>query len=187
MTEHGIKVSDVQLDLATMMSRKRKVVSDLNQGVAGLFKANGVHFISGDARLLPNREVEVSETGSKKPYVLGANHIIIATGSEVALAMGAAEQLSGKKIRVVSMPSTTAFDAQDDAYKESVLPVNVISRVVRLHHLTTLSMVAFLFLLAIVLHFTLTISRLFDRNRRLTQEVAWLRYELEQLRQSEKQ
>jgi len=65
--------------------------------------------------------------------------------------------------------------------------LNVISRIVRLHHLTTLSMVAFLFLLAIVLHFTLTISQLFDRNRRLTQEVAWLRFELEQLRQSEKQ
>jgi hypothetical protein len=48
-------------------------------------------------------------------------------------------------------------------------------------------MVAFLFLLAIVLHFTLTISQLFDRNRRLTQEVAWLRFELEELRQSEKQ
>jgi hypothetical protein len=58
--------------------------------------------------------------------------------------------------------------------------LNVISRIVRLHHLTTLFLVAFLFLLAIVLHFTLAISQLFDRNRRLTQEVAWLRFELEQ-------
>jgi hypothetical protein len=63
--------------------------------------------------------------------------------------------------------------------------LNVISRTVRLHHLTTLSMVAFLFLLAIVLLFTLAISQLFDRNRRLTQEVAWLRYELDQVRQTE--
>ncbi len=47
--------------------------------------------------------------------------IIIGTGSEVELAMGAAEAMSGKKIRVVSMPSTNLFDAQDDAYKESVL------------------------------------------------------------------
>jgi len=60
--------------------------------------------------------------------------------------------------------------------------LNLVSRLVRLHHLTTLFMVAFLFLLAIVLHFTLAISQLFDRNRRLTQEVAWLRFELEQLR-----
>jgi transketolase len=55
--------------------------------------------------------------------------IIIATGSEVALAMGAAEKLSGKKIRVVSMPSTTVFDAQDAKYKESVLPAAVTARV----------------------------------------------------------
>jgi transketolase len=51
--------------------------------------------------------------------------IIIATGSEVALAMGAAEQMSGKKVRVVSMPSVDAFEAQDDAYKSSVLPKGV--------------------------------------------------------------
>ncbi len=55
--------------------------------------------------------------------------IIIATGSEVALAMGAAEELSDRKIRVVSMPSTTAFDAQDEAYRESVLPAGVTARV----------------------------------------------------------
>ncbi len=47
--------------------------------------------------------------------------IIIGTGSEVALATGAAEALSGKKVRVVSMPSTNLFEAQDDAYKASVL------------------------------------------------------------------
>lgn len=63
--------------------------------------------------------------------------------------------------------------------------LNMISRIVRLHHLTTLFMVAFLFLLAIVLHFTLAISQLFDRNKRLTQEVAWLRFELEEFRQGE--
>ncbi|MEZ5542202.1 MAG: transketolase [Pseudomonadota bacterium] len=55
--------------------------------------------------------------------------IIIATGSEVALAMGAAEQLADRKIRVVSMPSTSAFDAQDAAYRESVLPSAVTARV----------------------------------------------------------
>jgi transketolase len=55
--------------------------------------------------------------------------IIIATGSEVALAMGAAEELAGRKIRVVSMPSTTVFDAQDEAYRESVLPSGVTARV----------------------------------------------------------
>ncbi|MDJ0832010.1 MAG: transketolase [Gammaproteobacteria bacterium] len=55
--------------------------------------------------------------------------IIIATGSEVALAVGAAEQLSDKKIRVVSMPSTTAFETQDASYREAVLPADVTARV----------------------------------------------------------
>ncbi len=55
--------------------------------------------------------------------------IIIATGSEVGLAMDAAEKLSDRKIRVVSMPCTNVYDAQDDAYKESVLPAAVTARV----------------------------------------------------------
>lgn len=55
--------------------------------------------------------------------------IIIATGSEVALAMGAAEKLGDKKIRVVSMPSVDAFEAQDAAYREAVLPAAVTARV----------------------------------------------------------
>jgi len=54
--------------------------------------------------------------------------ILIATGSEVSLALQAAEQL-GDKVRVVSMPSTNAFDAQDAQYKESVLPSSVTKRV----------------------------------------------------------
>ncbi len=54
--------------------------------------------------------------------------IIIATGSEVSLAMEAAAA-SDKKIRVVSMPSTNAFDKQDEAYRESVLPSSVTARV----------------------------------------------------------
>ena len=57
--------------------------------------------------------------------------IIIATGSEVELAMGAAasEALAKKNIRVVSMPSTTVFDQQSPEYRESVLPAAVTARV----------------------------------------------------------
>ncbi|MGQ7245322.1 transketolase [Salinicola sp. V024] len=56
--------------------------------------------------------------------------ILIATGSEVGLAMDAAKELEGKgkKVRVVSMPCTSAFDEQDDSYRESVLPKAVRSR-----------------------------------------------------------
>ena len=57
--------------------------------------------------------------------------ILIATGSEVQLAMAAvdSEDLTGKKIRVVSMPSTTVFDSQAKEYRESVLPASVTARV----------------------------------------------------------
>ncbi len=48
--------------------------------------------------------------------------IIIGTGSEVALAVDAAAAMSGKKVRVVSMPSVDAFESQDDAYRSAVLP-----------------------------------------------------------------
>ena len=57
--------------------------------------------------------------------------IFIATGSEVELAIKAAEVLEaeGKKVRVVSMPSTNVFDKQDAAYREAVLPKAVTKRV----------------------------------------------------------
>jgi len=57
--------------------------------------------------------------------------IVIATGSEVGIAAEAVRTMNGKgrKVRLVSMPSTNTFDAQDAAYKESVLPSAVTRRV----------------------------------------------------------
>ncbi|KLN63556.1 transketolase [Vibrio sp. VPAP30] len=57
--------------------------------------------------------------------------ILIATGSEVELAVNAAAELTaeGKKVRVVSMPATDAFDKQDADYRESVLPSDVTARI----------------------------------------------------------
>ncbi|CAI1805194.1 Transketolase 1 [Serratia entomophila] len=57
--------------------------------------------------------------------------ILIATGSEVGITVDAADKLTaaGRKVRVVSMPSTDAFDKQDAAYRESVLPAAVSVRV----------------------------------------------------------
>ena len=64
----------------------------------------------------------LSEAEGGKPQA-----IIIATGSEVGIAVEAQKLLAakGKKVRVVSMPCTNAFDAQDAAYRESVLPKGV--------------------------------------------------------------
>ena len=57
--------------------------------------------------------------------------ILIATGSEVQLAVEAADKLreQGKAVRVVSMPSTDVFDRQPKDYRESVLPSSVTKRV----------------------------------------------------------
>lgn len=57
--------------------------------------------------------------------------LLIATGSEVELAVGAYDKLTaaGRKVRVVSMPSTDVFDKQDAAYREAVLPQAVSARV----------------------------------------------------------
>ncbi len=84
---------------------------------------------------IPRTQAQI-EAISRGGYVLSDSEgkpdaIIIATGSEVELALKAAEQLTaaGKKIRVVSMPSTNIFDAQDSAYRESVLPSAVTKRV----------------------------------------------------------
>ncbi|MCI6938450.1 MAG: transketolase [Succinatimonas hippei] len=82
-----------------------------------------------------NRTQEQVENISKGGYVLKdcagtPDLILIGTGSEVALAYHAAEQLEaqGKKVRVVSMPSTDVFDRQSAEYKESVLPKAVRAR-----------------------------------------------------------
>jgi len=73
---------------------------------------------------------------AKGGYVLfdseqGPELILIAAGSEVSIALAAAQQLTqlGKQVRVVSMPSTDVFDQQDEGYKESVLPASVSRRI----------------------------------------------------------
>jgi transketolase len=58
--------------------------------------------------------------------------LIIATGSEVELAVNAAQALTerGRRIRVVSLPSVEVFEAEDEAYRESVLPARLTARLV---------------------------------------------------------
>jgi transketolase len=93
-----------------------------------VFSRQNLPHQSRDSQQLANIE--------KGGYVLkdcdgDAEIILIATGSEVALAMNAAIVLEeqGKATRVVSMPSTDCFDAQSAEYRESVLPANIVKRV----------------------------------------------------------
>jgi transketolase len=68
---------------------------------------------------------------SLSKHFRAANAILIATGSEVELAVEAWQRLTAEGIhaRVVSMPSTDVFDQQDAAYREAVLPKAVTARV----------------------------------------------------------
>ena len=80
-SDHGIKTGKVSVDLGVMMARKDRIVSELTQGVASLFKANGVVAISGRARLLDANRLEVCDIHNK-PSILEAGNIILAPGSK---------------------------------------------------------------------------------------------------------
>jgi transketolase len=84
---------------------------------------------------LPQLEGSTIDNVAKGAYILSDSEgtpdiIIIGTGGEVTLCVDAAEKLraEGKKVRVVSMPCWELFDAQDAAYRESVLPKAVTKR-----------------------------------------------------------
>jgi transketolase len=103
----------------------RKAIEKQDGPTCLVFTRQGVPFQARSAEQIANIE--------RGGYVLrdcdGApDAIVIATGSEVGIAVEAAEA-SGKKVRVVSMPCTSVFDAQDEAYKESVLPKAITARV----------------------------------------------------------
>jgi len=85
---HGIVANTVALDLEAMMARKDQVVHDLTAGIATLFRSNGIDWIQGRARLLPERKVEVTLHAGDR-HTLAAGHVILATGSQ-PVAIGAA-------------------------------------------------------------------------------------------------
>ena len=79
--DHGIRAENTAIDIAAMMGRKDKVVSQLTKGVAGLFKGNKVAGISGTGTLLGRGRVRVTGPGGEQEE-LGAGHVILASGSE---------------------------------------------------------------------------------------------------------
>ncbi|AZZ91358.1 MULTISPECIES: dihydrolipoyl dehydrogenase [unclassified Hahella] len=77
---HGIMAQDVTVDVAKMQGRKNNIVKNLTQGIASLFKANGVTSIHGAGKLLANKQVEVTDNAGNVT-VYDAENVIIATGS----------------------------------------------------------------------------------------------------------
>jgi dihydrolipoamide dehydrogenase len=77
---HGIRLSDVKLDLAAMQKRRASIVKTMTSGITALFKANGVVGIQGHGRLLPGNKVLVTgPDGSQR--TLQAKNVVLASGS----------------------------------------------------------------------------------------------------------
>lgn len=79
LASHGVKIKDVSLDLGTMMSRKDKIVKDLTNGIAFLFKKNKIDSFKGWGKIKGPNSVEIK--GDDKTFEVQAKHIILATGS----------------------------------------------------------------------------------------------------------
>ena len=78
LSEYGIGVDGVKLDLATMMKRKDSVVAGLTNGIAGLFRKNKITRYTGKGRIVSPGKVAVD---GPEPLELDAKKILIATGS----------------------------------------------------------------------------------------------------------
>ena len=106
----------------------KNAIQNQQQPTALIFSRQGLNHQPRSAQQISDIE--------KGGYILSESNkapelILIATGSEVDLAMQAAKELTAQcvAVRVVSMPSTTLFDLQSDDYKQSVLPNSVANRI----------------------------------------------------------
>jgi dihydrolipoamide dehydrogenase len=105
MALHGVKIPKVELDLGAMQEHKVKVVKDLTQGVAFLFRKNKVTGIVGTARLEGSGRIHVEQNDGGSRQITG-KHIVIATGSDSASLPG----IEIDERRIVS--STGALDLE---------------------------------------------------------------------------
>jgi dihydrolipoamide dehydrogenase len=87
--EHGIAAEGITFDLAKMLARKDAIVTKMTKGVEFLFRKNGITWLKGHARFVDSEDdavrIEVTEEGAdaaKAPLLVGAAHVIIATGSK---------------------------------------------------------------------------------------------------------
>lgn len=81
LTDHGVRVSGVELDLAAMLARKDKIVHELTKGIEQLFKANKVTWVQGRGQLQAGKEIEVTGAVGSQSRSLAGEHVILAPGS----------------------------------------------------------------------------------------------------------
>ena len=81
--KHGIQTGSLDMDTATMMARKDKVVMDLTKGIEFLFKKNGVTYFKGAGELIAANQVKVALLDGDDELLLSSSNVLIATGSDV--------------------------------------------------------------------------------------------------------
>ena len=81
LAAHGIKVNGASFDLAGMMGRKDKVVTDLTKGIEFLFQKNKVTYVKGAGRFVAPNKIAVANGAAEQ--TMEAKNVVIATGSEV--------------------------------------------------------------------------------------------------------
>lgn len=106
LDEHGIGLSNVQLDVAKLMQRKNKIVQTLTSGIGLLFKKNKVTAYNGKGKL---RDVDsiLVESESSEPILLRGKHVILATGSRPSSMKGIQED----GVHIGNSTMALSFDA----------------------------------------------------------------------------
>lgn len=79
---HGISAEGVKMDISQMIARKADIVRQLTGGIEQLFKANGVQWVRGRGRVLPQKTVEVTDKDGTISQLQASKAVILAVGSQ---------------------------------------------------------------------------------------------------------
>ncbi len=104
--EHGIQSASLNVDIATMMARKDKVVMDLTKGIGFLFNKNNVTYFKGVGELVTSDQVKVTPIDGSGEVTLHTANVLIATGSTVSPLPG----LEIDEARIVSSTGALSLD-----------------------------------------------------------------------------
>jgi dihydrolipoamide dehydrogenase len=116
---YGIRIKDVEMDVPGMIASKDETVTELTQGIEGLFKANKVEWLQGTGQLHPDNQVQVTPHKGKA-YTVGASHVVLAPGSS-PVEIGAAPLTED-----LIVTSTGALDWQTPPKRLGVIGAGVI-------------------------------------------------------------
>lgn len=118
--DHGIKIGQLSVDVATMQARKEQLIHRLTGHVAALFKAHHIKWFPGHGRLLENNQVEFTAHHTDHAKILTAKNVILASGSR-PMELGAAP-IDGERI----VDSTEALSFHEVPQRLGIIGAGVI-------------------------------------------------------------